>query len=99
MDAAPPGFGWAATGRRDIFLWFFKTGRIVNIPKERVCLFAFQKWTSYPLVVVMIALGIYLRLYSPIPKPYLAVLYIGLGLSLLVSSLQYYLQAIRTTHL
>ena len=71
--------------------------RIVNIPKERVCLFAFQKWTSYPLVLVMIAMGIYLRLYSPIPKPYLAILYIGLGASLFVSSFQYYFQVFRTT--
>jgi len=71
--------------------------RIINIPKERVCLFAFQKWTSYPLVLVMIAMGIYLRLYSPIPKPYLAILYIGLGASLFVSSLQYYFQVFRTT--
>ncbi len=66
--------------------------RIIEIPKEKVCLFAFQKWTSYPLVLVMIAMGIYLRLYSPIPKPYLAILYIGLGVSLFVSSLQYYSQ-------
>lgn len=71
--------------------------RIFNIPKERVCLFAFQKWTSYPLVLVMIAMGIYLRLYSPIPKPYLAIFYIGLGASLFVSSLQYYSQALRAT--
>ena len=71
--------------------------RIINIPKERVCLFAFQKWTSYPLVLVMIAMGIYLRLYSPIPKPYLAILYIGLGASLFVSSFQYYFQVFRTT--
>jgi hypothetical protein len=35
--------------------------RIIKIPKERVCLFAFQKWSSYPLVLVMIAMGIYLR--------------------------------------
>ncbi|HEY5270061.1 MAG TPA: hypothetical protein VII97_06965 [Anaerolineales bacterium] len=72
--------------------------RIIDIPKERVCLFAFQKWTSYPLVLVMIAMGIYLRHYSPIPKPFLAILYIGLGASLFVSSLQYYLQAVRTAH-
>jgi hypothetical protein len=71
--------------------------RIINFPKERVCLFAFQKWTSYPLVLVMIAMGIYLRLYSPIPKPYLAILYIGLGASLFVSSLHYYSQVFRTT--
>jgi len=73
--------------------------RINNIPKERVCLFAFQKWTSYPLVLVMVAMGIYLRHYSPIPKPYLAILYIGLGASLFVSSFQYYLQVVRTVHL
>jgi len=66
--------------------------RIIAIPKERVCLFAFQKWTSYPLVLVMIAMGIYLRVYSPIPKPMLAILYIGIGASLFVSSLQYYSQ-------
>lgn len=69
--------------------------RINNIPRERVCIFAFQKWTSYPLVLVMIAMGIYLRRFSPIPKPYLAILYLGLGASLFVSSLQYYSQVVR----
>ncbi len=44
----------------------------------------------------MIAMGIYLRHSSPIPKPYLAILYIGLGASLFVSSLQYYHQVFRT---
>ena len=70
--------------------------RIIAIPKERVCLFAFQKWTSYPLVLVMVGMGIYLRHYSPIPKPYLAILYLGLGASLFASSLKYYSQAIHT---
>lgn len=64
--------------------------RIGNYPNERVCLFAFQKWTSYPLVLFMISLGIYLRLFSPIPKPYLAILYIGIGGGLFLSSLHYY---------
>jgi len=73
--------------------------RILNIPKERVCLFAFQKWTSYPLVLVMIAMGIYLRIYSPIPKPYLAILYIGLGASLFMSSFQYFHQVFRTARI
>ena len=72
--------------------------RIIKIPRERVCLFAFQKWTSYPLVLVMVAMGIYLRRYSPIPKPDLAVLYIGLGASLLASSFQYYTQVVRSIH-
>lgn len=72
--------------------------RIIRLPRERVCLFAFQKWTSYPLVLVMVALGIYLRHYSPIPKPYLAVIYIGLGVSLFFSSFQYYNQVLHSAH-
>ena len=102
MDCPPPDFGWPAARRRDIFLRLFEIG-LPESPthhrhsQERVCLFAFQKWTSYPLVLVMIAMGIYLRHYSPIPKPYLAILYIGLGLSLFISSLLYYRQAFRTS--
>ena len=57
---------------------------------ERICIFAFQRWTSYPLVVIMMSMGIYLRLYSPIPKPYLAILYIGIGSSLVFASWGYY---------
>jgi len=41
--------------------------------------FAIQGWTSYPLVLFMIFLGIYLRTYSPFPKPLLAILYLGIG--------------------
>lgn len=52
--------------------------RIRNLTGDKVCIFAFQRWTSYPLVVVMISLGIFLRVYSPIPKPFLAVLYSAL---------------------
>lgn len=63
--------------------------RIELLP-EKACLFTFQEWKSYPLIAVMIALGITLR-HSPIPKPYLAVLYIGIGLGLFFASLQYYL--------
>jgi hypothetical protein len=69
--------------------------RIIAIPKEKVCLFAFQKWSSYPLVLVMVAMGIYLRRFSPVPKPDLAILYLGLGASLFASSIQYYTQVLR----
>lgn len=62
--------------------------RIQQLP-GRVCLFAFQEWRSYPLVVFMIALGILLR-RSPVPKPYLAVPYIGIGGGLLAASTLYY---------
>jgi len=62
--------------------------RIQQLP-GRVCLFAFQEWRSYPLVVFMIALGILLR-RSPVPKSYLAVLYIGIGSGLLAASTHYF---------
>ncbi len=56
--------------------------------KDKRCLFAFMGWKSYLNVAVMIALGILLR-HSPIPKPYLAVVYIGIGLALMLSSVRY----------
>ena len=71
--------------------------RIHNIPAQRVCLFAFQQWHSYPLVAFMISLGIFLRKYSPIPKPYLAILYVGIGGSLFLASFHYYRQLASAT--
>ena len=53
--------------------------RIKNKAQQTLCVFGFQKWSSYPLVMVMISMGIYLRKYSPIPKDWLAILYIGIG--------------------
>lgn len=64
--------------------------RITKMQAQKVCVFAFQKWRSYFLIVLMIALGITLRKYSGIPKPYLAILYIGMGGALLLSSLHYH---------
>jgi len=64
--------------------------RIGDLAGGKICLFAFQEWKSYPLGVVMVAMGITLRKYSPIPKPYLAILYIGIGGGLFLSSLHYY---------
>ena len=83
-----------------IYLIMFKRfadqniARIRSMTGERICIFAFQRWTSYPLVVIMMSMGIYLRVYSPIPKPYLAILYIGIGSSLLFASWRYYRQLI-----
>jgi len=64
--------------------------RISAYAKRKVCIFAFQKWSSYPLVAFMIGLGITLRRFSPIPKPWLAVMYIGIGGGLFLASLHYY---------
>ena len=64
--------------------------RIATIKNDKPCLFAFQKWSSYPLIAFMVALGIVLRKYSSIPKPYLAILYVTMGGSLFLASLHYY---------
>ena len=60
--------------------------RIKNKKQIKLCVFGFQKWSSYPLVAFMISLGIFLRKYSPVPKPLLAILYIGIGGGLFFSS-------------
>jgi hypothetical protein len=62
-------------------------GRILPMQGKR-CVFAFQSWKSYLIIVVMIGMGIGLR-HSSIPKPYLAVLYIGIGMGLILSSVRY----------
>ncbi len=64
--------------------------RIQEYQVDKPCLFAFQEWHSYPLVLVMIGLGIALRKYTPIPKPLLGVMYLGIGGGLGGASIQYY---------
>jgi hypothetical protein len=64
--------------------------RIQELPENRPSLFCFQKWSSYPLIVFMISLGLYLRIYSPVPKPILGTMYIGIGGGLFSSSIHYY---------
>ena len=62
---------------------------------DKTCFFAFQAWKSYLIIVVMVALGAILR-HSPIPREYLAALYLTIGGALLLSSLHYY---VRLRHL
>jgi hypothetical protein len=52
------------------------------------CAFSFISWKSYLMVALMMSMGIALR-HSPIPRPILAVLYIGIGLALILSSVRY----------
>ena len=61
--------------------------RILSMDGKK-CLFAFIPWRSYLIIAVMIAMGIILR-HSAIPKQYLAILYIGIGLALILSSVRY----------
>ncbi len=57
--------------------------------KNRLCIFSFQPWKSYITVVIMIVMGMTLR-HSSLPKQYLAIIYIGFGLAMLLSSLKYF---------
>lgn len=62
-------------------------GRILPMEGKR-CVFSFLSWKSYIMVAIMIAMGVLLR-HSPIPKPYLSMLYTGIGLALVLSSIRY----------
>ena len=76
-------FGFSKLSRKN-------SQRIDDLTADKPCVFAFQEWHSYPLVLFMIALGITLRKYTPIPKPLLGVLYIGIGGGLGLASIHYY---------
>jgi hypothetical protein len=56
---------------------------------ERTCVFAFQTWKGYLIIAFMIMLGAILR-GSPIPKPYLAIVYTTIGGAIFLSSFHYY---------
>jgi hypothetical protein len=62
-------------------------GRILPMEGKK-CVFSFLTWKSYLILTIMIALGALLR-HSPIPKHYLSILYIGIGLALILSSVRY----------
>ncbi len=82
------GLGFSRLARKNI-------RRIEALPGERACVFAFQEWKSYPLVAFMVALGIYLRVYSPIPRPLLALLYLGIGGGLFFAGSLYFVHLAR----
>jgi hypothetical protein len=51
--------------------------------------FSFMTWKSYLIVLIMVSMGIALR-HSSIPKPYLSILYNGIGLALFLSGIRYF---------
>jgi len=63
-------------------------GRISKMEGKR-CAFSFITWRSYIIVAMMITMGIMLR-HSAIPKQYLSILYIGIGMALILSSIRYF---------
>ena len=56
---------------------------------DKCCIFAFQAWKSYLIIIFMIILGIALR-NLPIPKHFLAVIYATIGGALFLSSFHFY---------
>jgi hypothetical protein len=62
----------------------------INSYPESVCVFAFQRWQMYLLIVFMMSLGIFMRSTSLIPKYLLAPMYVGIGTALIISSGVYY---------
>ena len=56
---------------------------------EKTCIFAFQTWKGYLIIMVMITIGVFIR-SAPISKTYLAVLYTTIGGALLLASFLYY---------
>ena len=87
---AVPGFAAALVIHHFGFLKIVdkNLGRIARLP-GKPCVFSFISWKSYLIIIIMVTLGITLR-HSPIPKPYLSVIYLGIGLSLFLSSIRYF---------
>ncbi|MCL4720576.1 MAG: hypothetical protein KJ041_01215 [Gammaproteobacteria bacterium] len=74
-------FGFSRLVRRNI--------RRLDALGERASVFAFQPGKSYLVILLMMAIGWTLR-HSPLPKPALAAVYIGIGGGLLLSGLGYF---------
>ena len=62
--------------------------RLYLLP-NKTCVFAFQAWKSYLIIIFMIILGITLR-HSQIPRHALAIIYITIGGGLFFSSFHFY---------
>lgn len=67
----------------------------LRLLSDRSCLFAFQAWKSYLIIAIMITMGFILR-HSPVPRQYLAVIYMTIGGALFLSSFHYYRTAWRS---
>ncbi len=63
--------------------------RILQYP-SKVCLFAFQRWQMYILVVVMMSMGIFMRTTNLLPKFLIAPVYVAIGIALFLASFVYY---------
>ena len=57
--------------------------------KGLYCAFGFMPWKSYFLIMIMMTMGLLLK-KSALPKEYLAILYISIGMALALSSIRYF---------
>lgn len=87
---AAGGLAFALIMRRFSFLKIAgrNLDRIAELP-AKACIFSFISWRSWILVMFMITLGITLR-NSPMPKEYLAVIYLGIGMGLMLAGIRYF---------
>ena len=67
--------------------------RLRQLP-EQGCIFAFQAWKSYLVILFMISLGVGLR-QSALPRLVLAIIYLAVGGALGLSSILYYRHLMR----
>lgn len=74
-------FGFSRIAKKNI--------RRIEQKPETVCLFAFQAWKSYILIVVMMLLGYTMR-HSSLPLIITAFVYLAIGTALSLSSSLYY---------
>jgi len=81
MGIAVHSFGFSRIVRKNL-------DRIGDKP-EVVCLFAFQAWRSYLLILIMMFMGYSIR-HLPIPKEIDALIYLTIGSALVLGGSLYY---------
>lgn len=63
----------------------------INLYSDKVCVWAFQRWQSYFIIIIMVSMGIFMRNSHFIPKFILTPMYIGIGFALFTASFKYYI--------
>lgn len=97
QSSASPGIGYGFAGTAlALMIHHFGFLKLVDLNIKRitakegkVCIFGFQPWKSYLIIAVMIGLGTILR-SSDLPRQYLAIIYIGFGGAMILSSIRYF---------
>ena len=64
--------------------------RILELEADRPCMFSFFSWRSYLMMGIMITMGISLKRAGIIPLELLPLVYFGMGIPLLLSSLVFF---------